>query len=288
LSPTAFFARFSAAAATALFVAYAFTVVSVALPLKLLDMAWQSTVVNAIINNSTLPLVGVALAHLAAYLDPSQTRFETFCKNLRSWAIYNFTKGLSNYNQNKINYERNVVQGFQKLRNAVISAPTVAELEKRLIALNGPPLSAVDSNFPLPVLRQNLLVVLQQAETNAKSRINLNPDQIWAFGKETVRSVFTSLAFAFAFSAAAKRSAWPESLLARFSKYLQSLRQFFSVNGGKIFKTYNADRKAKLQLSQNNERQRRHSAQMNRLRQQQEKEAKKRLKTNERLRSKDD
>jgi hypothetical protein len=265
-------------------------------------MAWQSTVVNAIINNSTLPLVGVALAHLAAYLDPSQTRFETFCKNLRSWAIlatlgfiliiplqiYNFTKGLSNYNQNKINYERNVVQGFQKLRNAVISAPTVAELEKRLIALNGPPLSAVDSNFPLPVLRQNLLVVLQQAETNAKSRINLNPDQIWAFGKETVRSVFTSLAFAFAFSAAAKRSAWPESLLARFSKYLQSLRQFFSVNGGKIFKTYNADRKAKLQLSQNNERQRRHSAQMNRLRQQQEKEAKKRLKTNERLRSKDD
>jgi hypothetical protein len=302
LSPTAFFARFSAAAATALFVAYAFTVVSVALPIKLLDMAWQATVVNAIINNSTLPLVGVALAHLAAYLDPSQTRFEAFCKNLRSWAIlatlgfvliiplqiYNFTKGLSNYNQNKINYERNVVQGFQNLRNAIISAPTVPELQKRLIALKGPPISPADSSLPLPILRQNLLVVLQQAETNAKSSINLNPDQIWAFGKETVRSIFTSFAFAFAFSAAAKRSAWPESLLARFSKHLQSLRQFFFVNGGKVFKTYNADRKAKLQVSQNNERQRRHSLQMNRLRQQQEKEAKKRLKDVERHKSKDD
>lgn len=265
-------------------------------------MAWQVSVVNAIINNSTLPLQGVILAHLAAYLDPSQPRFEAFCKKLRSWSIlatlgflliiplqiYNFTKGLSNYNQSKVNFERNIVQGFQNLRSAVINAPTVAELEQRLIELKAPPLSAADRSQPLPILRQNLLAAFQQAETNAKANSNINPDQLWVFGKEILRTVFTSLAFAFAFSAAAKRSAWPESLLARFSKHLQTLRQFFFVNGGKVFKTYNADRKAKLQLSQNNERQRRHSAQMNRLRQQQEKDAKKRLKTNERLRSKDD
>lgn len=304
MSLTAFFARFSAAAATALFIAYTLTVASVVLPLKLLDMAWQISVVNAIINNSTLPLQGVILAHLAAYLDPSQPRFEAFCKKLRSWSIlatlgflliiplqiYNFTKGLSNFNQSKVNFERNIIQGFQNLRNAVINAPTVAELEQRLIELKAPPLSAADRTQPLPILRQNLLAAFQQAETNAKanSNLNLNPDQLWVFGKEIIRSVFTSLAFAFAFSAAAKRSAWPESLLARFSKHLQTLRQFFFVNGGKVFKTYNADRKAKLQISQNNERQRRHASQMNRLRQQQEKEAKKRLKTNERLRSKDD
>ncbi len=265
-------------------------------------MAWQISVVNAIINNSTLPLQGVILAHLAAYLDPSQPRFEAFCKKLRGWSIlatlgflliiplqiYNFTKGLSNYNQSKVNFERNIVQSFQNARNAVINAPTVAELQQRLIELKAPPLSAADRSQPLPILRQNLLAAIQQAETNAKANSNLNPDQLWVFGKEIIRSVFTSLAFAFAFSAAAKRSAWPESLLARFSKHLQTLFQFFFINGGKVFKTYNADRKAKLKLSQNNERQRRHSLQMERLRQQQEKEAKKRLKTNERLRSKDD
>ena len=49
---------------------------TVALPLKLFDMAWQVSVVNAIINNSTIPLEGIVLAHLAAYLDPSKPRFE--------------------------------------------------------------------------------------------------------------------------------------------------------------------------------------------------------------------
>jgi hypothetical protein len=301
LSPSAFFARLSAAAATALFVAYAFTVASVALPLKLLDMGWQISVVNAIINNSTMPLEGVVLAHLAAYLDPSQPRFETFCRKLRSWAIpvtlgflliipvqiYNFSKGLSNFNQSKANYERNVVQSFQNLRDVVISAPTVAELQKRLIELKGPPISQADSSLPLPVLRQNLLVVLQQVETNAKANSAINPDQIWTFGKDMIRSIFTSLAFAFAFSAAAKRSTWPDSLLAHFNRYLQSFRRLSFVNIGKTFEIYNAKRGLQSESKQQAERLRKHSAQVLRLKNQEEKEIKTRLKNLERLRSKD-
>ena len=301
MSLTAFFARLSAAAATALFFTYAFTVASVALPFKLLDMAWQVSVVNAIINNSTLPLEGVVLAHLAAYLDPSQPRFEAFCQKLRSWAIpvtfgflliiplqtYNFTKGLSNYNKSKANYERNVVQGFQSLRNAVINAPTIDELQKRLIELKGPTLSPADSGLPLPVLRQNLLVAIQQVETNAKANSNLNPDQIWSFGKEILRSIFTSLAFAYAFSAAAKRLTWPDSLLAQFNRYLRSLFKFRFFNIDSAFQANNAKRKSQLELKKTTENLRKHSAQMLRMRQKQEKENKMRLKNLNRQESKE-
>jgi hypothetical protein len=303
LSSQIFFARLAATAAKALFFIYVITVAAQALPLKLLDQAWQMSMINVIVVSSILPLQGLVLAHLAAYLNPSEPRFEVFCKNLCRWALpatlgflliiplqsYNLFKGVRTYSKNAVIYRRTVNQNFGNLRNAVNNSSTVADLNNRLAQLNAPGISPADSLVPLPILRATLLAEIQKAETKAlASSPQLDPQQLWLFGKEMMRSIFTSLAFAFAFSAAAKRSAWPESLLARFSKHLQTLRQFFFVNGGKVFKTYNADRKEKLQISQNNERQRRHSAQMNRLRQQQEKEAKKRLKNNERLRSKDD
>jgi hypothetical protein len=297
------FARLAATAAKALLFIYIISVVSQAFPLKLLEPAWQISMINVIVNNSILPLQGLVLAHLAAYLNPSEPRFEVFCKNLGRWALpatlgflliiplqsYNFVKGVRTYRQNAVTFRRTVSQNFGNLRNAVNNASTVADLKKRLAELNGPAISEADSLVPLSTLRPVYLAEIQKAEAKAIADTpELNPQQMWSFGTQILRSIFTSLALAFAFSAAAKRSAWPESLLARFSKHLQTLRQFFFVNVGKVFKTYNADRKAKVKLSQNNERQRRHSLQMDRLRQQQEKEAKKRLKTNERLRSKDD
>jgi hypothetical protein len=303
LSSTAFFARLSATAATALFFAYAFTVASAAMPLKLLDMAWQISVVNAIINNATLPLEGVVLAHLAAYLNPSQARFEAFCQKIRSWALpvtlgflliiplqaYNFSKGLSNYKKSKANFEINVVQGFQKLRNVVLTAPTVGELQKGLTDLKGPSLTAADRSQPLPILRQSLLVALQQAEANAKANNTIsNPEQIWSFAKEMFRSIFTSLAFALAFSAAAKLPNWPESLLVRFNKYLESLLKFKFINTGKIVKTFNEKRNADLQFKQSSERQRRHAMEKNRLEQQKKKALKMRLRNAERLKAKEE
>jgi hypothetical protein len=303
LSSTAFFARLSATAATALFLAYAFTVAAAALPLRLLDMAWQISVVNAIINNSTLPVVGLVLAYLAAYLNPSQPRFEAFCQQLSRWALpvtfgflliiplqsYNLAKGLSNYNQSKTNYERNVVQGFQSLRNAITKAPTVADLQKRLIDLKGPLLSPDDTSLPLPILRQNLLLAVQQAETNAKTNSNIaNPDQIWTFAKEMVRSIFTSFAFALAFSAAAKLPNWPDSLLIRFKKYLESFGRFKLLNTDKIFKDFNDKRNANFQLKQSSEAQRRHAIEKNRLEQQKKKALQMRLKNDERQKGKED
>lgn len=298
-----FFARLAATAAKTLLFIYAIILAAQSLPLKLFDMAWQISVVDVINNNSILPLLSLVLAHLAAYLDQSEPRFEVFCQNLRRWALpvtlgflliiplqsYNLFRGVRNYRQNAVTYERTITQNFANIRNAVRSASTAADLQKRLADLNVPGLSPADTIAPLPILRQTLLAEIEKAETKAKTNIpELNPQQIWLFGKQVVQSILTAFAFALAFAAAAKRSSWRESLLDHFGNYLGFLRKFSFVNSGKIFKSYNANRKAKLQLSQTNERQRRHSLQMNRMRQQQENEAKTRLKNLDRLKSKDD
>jgi hypothetical protein len=283
----AFLARLSATAATALFFVYGFTVASVALPIKLLDMAWQISVINALINNSTIPLEGVVLAHLAAYLDPSEPRFEAFCKNLRSWAIpatlgflliiplqaYNLAKGVSNFNRSVANYQVAITQNFANLRNAVKTAPNFAQLQKSLIDSKGPTLSPADQRLPLPELRQSLLVAIQQAENTAKTNNNLpGPDQIWAFGKDVLRSILTASAFALAYAAAAKRSAWPESLLVRFSKYLGSLRKFKFTGLSKIVDNYKAKQKSRHELFLTKRRLGDHARKQAELKQQEEKQ----------------
>lgn len=283
----AFLARLSATAATALFFVYGFTVASVALPIKLLDMAWQISVINALINNSTIPLEGVVLAHLAAYLDPSEPRFEAFCKNLRSWAIpatlgflliiplqtYNLAKGVSNFNKSVANYQIAITQNFANLRNAVKTAPDFAQLQKSLIDLKGPSLSPADQRLQLPELRQTLLVAIQQAEVNAKTNNNLpGPNEIWAFAKDMLRSILTASAFALAFAAAAKRSAWQDSMLVRFSKYLKSLRKFKFTGLSKIVSNYKSKQKSKHELALTKRRLADHARKQAELKQQEDKQ----------------
>lgn len=110
----AFFARLAATAARALLFIYAITIAAQALPLKVFAMDWQISMITVITNSSILPLQGLVLAHLAAYLDPAEPRYEVFCQNLRRWALpatlgfllfiplqsYNLVKGIRNYRQN--------------------------------------------------------------------------------------------------------------------------------------------------------------------------------------------
>jgi len=263
LASQSLFARLAVTAAKAFLFIYAITVVPQAFPLKLLDMTWQISMIGIIVNNSILPLQSLVLAHLAAYLDPSEPRFEVFCKNLRRWALpatlgflliiplqsYNLVKGVRNYRQNAVAYRRTINQNFGNLRNAVNSASTVADLKKRLADMNAPGLSPADSSVPLPILRPTLLAEIQKAEAKAiADNPALNPQQMWSFGNDILRSILTSLALAFAFSAAAKRSAWPESLLVRFSKYLGSLRKFKFTGLSKMIDNYKAKQKSRNEL----------------------------------------
>ena len=263
-SSQAFFARLAATAARALLFIYAITIAAQALPLKVFAMDWQISMITVITNSSILPLQGLVLAHLAAYLDPSEPRFEVFCQNLRRWALpatlgflliiplqsFNFVKGIRNYRQNAAKNERTITQTFGDIRNAVESASTTADLQKRLADLNAPGLSPADSIAPLPAIRPTLLAEIQKAEKKAKANIaQQDPEQFWLFSKQMVGSILAAFAFAFAFAAAAKRSAWPESLLVRFIRYLGWLREFKSTALGQKVDNFNAKQKAQKDLA---------------------------------------
>ena len=264
LSSQAFFARLAATAARALLFIYAITIAAQALPLKVLAMDWQISMISVITNSSILPLQGLVLAHLAAYLDPSEPRFEVFCQNLRRWALpatlgflliiplqsYNFVKGIRNYRQNAAKNELTITQTFGDIRNAVESASTTADLQKRLADLNAPGLSPADRIAPLPAIRPTLLAEIQKAEKKAKANISQqDPEQFWLFSKQMVGSILAALVFAFAFAAAAKRSAWPESLLVRFIRYLGWLREFKSTILGQKVDNFKAKQKAQKDLA---------------------------------------
>jgi hypothetical protein len=264
LSSQAFFARLAATAARALLFIYAITIAAQALPLKVLAMDWQISMISVITNSSILPLQGLVLAHLAAYLDPSEPRFEVFCQNLRRWALpatlgflliiplqsYNFVKGIRNYRQNAAKNEFTITQTFGDIRNAVESASTTADLQKRLADLNAPGLSPADRIAPLPAIRPTLLAEIQKAEKKAKANISQqDPEQFWLFSKQMVGSILAAFVFAFAFAAAAKRSAWPESLLVRFIRYLGWLREFKSTILGQKVDNFKAKQKAQKDLA---------------------------------------
>ena len=264
LSSQVFFARMAATAARALLFIYAITIAAQALPLKVFAMDWQISMINVITSSSILPLQGLVLAHLAAYLDPAEPRFEVFCQNLRRWALpatlgflliiplqsYNFVKGIRNYRQNAAKNERTITQTFGDIRNAVERASTTADLQKRLADLNAPGLSPADRTAPLPAIRPTLLAEIQKAEKKAKANISQqDPEQFWLFSKQMVGSILAAFAFAFAFAAAAKRSAWPESLLVRFIRYLGWLREFKSTALGQKVDNFKAKQKAQKDLA---------------------------------------
>ncbi|GDX76750.1 hypothetical protein LBMAG41_18260 [Cyanobium sp.] len=260
----AFFARLAATAARALLFIYAITIAAQALPLKVFAMDWQISMITVITNSSILPLQGLVLAHLAAYLDPAEPRYEVFCQNLRRWALpatlgfllfiplqsYNLVKGIRNYRQNAAKNERTITQTFGDIRNAVERASTTADLQKRLADLNAPGLSPADRTAPLPAIRPTLLAEIQKAEKKAKANIaQQDPEQFWLFSKQMVGSILAAFAFAFAFAAAAKRSAWPESLLVRFIRYLDWLRKFKSTALGQKVDNFKAKEKAQKDLA---------------------------------------
>jgi len=260
----AFFARLAATAARALLFIYAITIAAQALPLKVFAMDWQISMITVITNSSILPLQGLVLAHLAAYLDPAEPRYEVFCQNLRRWALpatlgfllfiplqsYNLVKGIRNYRQNAAKNERTITQTFGDIRNAVERASTTADLQKRLADLNAPGLSPADRTAPLPAIRPTLLAEIQKAEKKAKENIaQQDPEQFWLFSKQMVGSILAAFAFAFAFAAAAKRSAWPESLLVRFIRYLDWLRKFKSTALGQKVDNFKAKEKAQKDLA---------------------------------------
>jgi predicted PurR-regulated permease PerM len=73
--------------ALALFICCSAAVFSVALPLQRLDPCWQEALIAALLSNGHLPLIGLALSHLAVVLQPANRRLRHRFERFRQLAV---------------------------------------------------------------------------------------------------------------------------------------------------------------------------------------------------------
>ena len=208
--------------ALALFVFYAVRIVATALPVRPLDTLWQLNISSALINAAAIPLVGLALMHLAAYLDPANATLEKRRDALARWAtvaVLGFlllvpVQALASWSTVATAKARLTTQlttanrNFALIREAINGATSLEDLKVRLQSLESPELGIRFENLglPLPETRRQMLIRLNDIEDQVKTRIKAPPPEaIEDVASRAARLMVTSLIYALAFAIAAQR-----------------------------------------------------------------------------------
>lgn len=205
-----------AALSTALLVAFAALVVLELLPPRLLDPAWQWRLCSVLIDNAAVAAVGLGMLHLAAYLDPDDEQLERRIQGLRLWAAaaalgfllliplqgLAVARGLSNASLNQSRQLRQVDRNLAQLRQAIQSAPDLASLQRRIPASLANSVGPVALQQPLPVLRAQLLSLVDRAQQRTNARLRPpTPDSLWPLIQRTLRVLLCAPVYAMAFAA---------------------------------------------------------------------------------------
>ncbi len=208
--------------AMALFVIYSVRVIAITLPLRPLDTVWQLSVSSALISAAAIPLVGLALLHLAAYLDPANAALERRRDALARWAILAVlgflllipVQGYASWSTVTAARARLTTQqasanrNFALIREAINAATSLEDLKARLQALESPELGIrfEDLGLPLPETRRQMLIRLNELEEQVKTRIKAPPPEaIENVATNALRVMATSVIYALAFAIAAQR-----------------------------------------------------------------------------------
>lgn len=226
-TPQELFARILAAASSCFLAVFLAAALAAMMPIRITDPTWQLGVISSLVNNGGFALISLVLLHFASHLEPANGRWQARCITFRQLAIaatlgfllvvplqaFATWKAKAAFEAATTVQQSQVAQRFKVLGEAIRTAPTLGDLQGRLRQLNGPTLQAADLGQPLPQLRQQLLVALQQAESRVRAQVpEIDPERMWGFMKESVRVMLSALAFAFAFGAAARRPGAPHSL----------------------------------------------------------------------------
>jgi hypothetical protein len=222
-----------AVVAMALFAVYQVSVLVAILPPRWFDPIWQISAIKVAVDAAAIPLLGLALLHLAAYLCPSnlqlQKRHQTLARlailaalgfllmvplqGQAVWTSYRLSNSVASQQQAK------ATQRAEAIRQAITEATSPQDLEKRLQALQRPDsrINFDDKAFaaiPFPDLKQQLLAQLDKAEGEFKAR-NAPPNAATAerVTRESLRVMVSSLAFSIAFAALAQRRNSPVPFL---------------------------------------------------------------------------
>lgn len=208
--------------AMALFVVYAVRIVAAGFPPRPLETVWQLIVSSTLLDAAPIPLVGLGLLHLAAFLDPVNIPLGQRRDVLARWAILAVLgfvlliplQALATWNslaaaQAQVSRERKTASSnIGVIRQAIGAATSVDDLQTRLQSLQTPSLviNFRKLDLPLPETKRQLLLLLGEGEEQLKTRINPpSPKAIEDLGKSTLRGISASAVFAVAFAIAAQR-----------------------------------------------------------------------------------
>lgn len=201
---------------------------SVMIPVRLLNSAWQLNTGTTLLNTAVLPLVGLAMLHLAVILDPLDpvlTRRLRPMAHLAVIAVVGYllliplmgTAGLNQLRERVGSRDAELSRAgsrLEQLREAVKVATSVPDLESRLIALQGPRLEAADRLQPFPQLRIRVNDALNRVELQlSQAKASAPRPNPWVLLPNIARDSVTSLAFAIAFAGLAQRPGSEISLL---------------------------------------------------------------------------
>lgn len=221
-------ARNLSVVALVLFVLFGTVVSGVILPFQPLDSAWQLRMAAALINGASFPLVGLALLHLAAELDPADPLLRKRWRRCSRLAVIvglgflllipvigvaglRESHTISNAQTSRISgAERKLIS----LRQAVAVARSSGDLNRRLQRLDGPVLGPADIAQPLPLLKAQVGAVLDQAQLQiAQERQAVPPANPYRLLPDLIRNTIACLALAIGFAALAVRPGSNISLL---------------------------------------------------------------------------
>lgn len=222
----------------ALFLGYGAVVLTGILPLSILDPNWQLKLCSVLVQNAPLALVGIAILHVAAYLDgrrPSLRARQAFVSRWSIVVALGFFLLVPLQASSAWRVFASSVQGqnggelavlnrrFEGMRRAINSATSPTELQARLNAAGGPTLSAADIAAPLPILRPRLLSSLEQAQNKAKEQLSRSkPSIVWTLMQRTFHVVVSALGYGLAFAASAQRQ---DSELTRLQEWKMTRRR---------------------------------------------------------------
>lgn len=225
--------------AVCLLVLYGLVVLAAILPPRLLDPTWQLRFTNALINNGFLALLGLAVLHLAAYLDPANPYLVRRRDNFAALALaavlgfllliplqgYAVWRGISTANNQQNTQLREVTGRISAVREAITASSTSQDLQRRLQGLRVPPLSAADLAQPLPMLRKRMLETLERTEIRAGDQLRgIQPSGLWQIIQGSIRAVLSALVLVVGFASFSRRRGWSMTLLQSWQARFQRRR----------------------------------------------------------------
>ncbi|WP_156818480.1 hypothetical protein [Cyanobium gracile] len=219
------FADRLAVVAISLFIVYLFSVLAVILPFRLLDPLWQISAIKVATEAGSIPLIGLALLHLAAYICPDNIPVQHRQNGLARLAIlasigfllfvplqgYAVIKSYRIANEVSSQQQGTATQRADTVRKAIEQASSFDDLKKRLLELQRSNiLRTLDieriPSIPLPLLKQQLLAQVNQAEGQFKAAVGpLDAAAVDRITRDSLRVMVSSLAFSIAFAALAQR-----------------------------------------------------------------------------------